>query len=66
MPIKVRRTARRAWRRVARAYLHACARDDAAGRGFQVPSGVWVCERCEHAVLELAAFREHLRVVHSL
>ncbi|MFD0902109.1 hypothetical protein [Actinomadura sediminis] len=66
MPIKVRRTARRAWRRVARAYLQACARDDAAGRGVQVPSGVWVCDRCEHAVLELAAFREHLRVVHAL
>lgn len=66
MPSMVRRTARRAWRRVSRAYLHACARDDAAGRGVQVPSGVWVCDRCEQAILELASFKEHLRVAHSM
>ena len=59
-------TVRRVWRRIQQAYLHACARDDAAGRGVQVPSGVWVCDRCEEALLELASFREHLRVVHPL
>lgn len=60
----VRRTARRNWRRVSQAYLFACARDDAAGRGVQVPSGVWVCERCEEALLELTSFKEHVRFAH--
>jgi hypothetical protein len=52
-------------RRLVRAYQVACARDDVAGHGLIVPSGVWVCERCQHALLELAALREHFRTEHA-
>jgi hypothetical protein len=47
-------------RRVVRAYQLACARDDVAGHGLTVPSGVWVCGRCQRALLELVALREHM------
>jgi hypothetical protein len=56
---------RRAWRWVARAYSLACARDDAIARGLTVPGGVWICDRCHQALLELASLREHLRVEHA-
>lgn len=56
---------RRVWRKAVQTYHLACARDDAAGRGLRVPSGVWVCDRCEQAVLELTALREHVRTVHA-
>lgn len=55
----------RTWRRLARAYQVACAGDDVARHGLSVPSGVWVCERCERALLELTALREHFRTEHA-
>lgn len=56
----------RMWRRMARVYRQACARDDVTKRGLIVPSGVWVCERCEQALLELSALRAHLRAEHAI
>jgi hypothetical protein len=52
-------------RRLKRAYQTACARDDVAGHGLTVPSGVWVCVRCQRGLLELAALREHFRTEHA-
>lgn len=57
---------RRVWRRTVRAYHLICAREDAAGHGLTVPSGVWRCLQCELVMLERTAFREHLRVAHSM
>lgn len=56
---------RRTWRRVAQAYHLACARDDAAKRKITIPSGVWVCDHCHEALLELHALREHVRTRHA-
>jgi hypothetical protein len=52
-------------RRIVRAYQVACARDDVAGHGLTVPTGVWVCGRCQRALLEFAALREHFRTEHA-
>ncbi|TDD35065.1 hypothetical protein E1287_14920 [Actinomadura sp. KC06] len=55
---------RRTWRRLVQTYHVLCARDDAAARGYTVPSGVWACVRCHQPHLELAALRHHLRTEH--
>ncbi|GAA3953877.1 hypothetical protein GCM10023085_40520 [Actinomadura viridis] len=57
---------RRAWRRAVLTYALACARDDAAARELTAPAGVWICERCHEALLELTSLREHLRVAHAM
>ena len=51
---------------LVRAYRLACAHDDAIIRGLTVPTGIWTCRRCQRVLLELTAFREHLRVEHSI
>ncbi|WP_433463698.1 hypothetical protein ACQPZP_35110 [Spirillospora sp. CA-142024] len=56
---------RRTWRRLVQTYTLLCARDDAAARGFTVPSGVWACARCHQPHLELATLNHHLRTEHA-
>jgi hypothetical protein len=56
---------RQLWARARRAYQLACARDDTAGYGLVVPTGVWMCQRCQRVLLEMTALHEHLRLEHA-
>lgn len=50
----------RVWRRVARAYRMACAREDALRHRLRVPPGVWICE-CGRVLWDEKEFAEHAR-----
>lgn len=52
-------------RRVARAYVLRCAREDARVRNIVVPVGVWACDLCPHVSLDALSFRNHLAGMHA-
>ena len=59
--MRIRRIAAGAWHRVAVAWFLFCARDDAWRLGLTVPSGVWLCGRCDQVMWDPREFDRHAR-----
>lgn len=60
------RVLRKPARWLRRCYLLACARDDARGRGYRVPEGVWACADCGFVSLDALGFRRHMLLTHAV
>jgi transposase-like protein len=46
-------------RRIRRAYVLACAREDALRHGFAVPDGTWHCAPCGRTFFDRRTFTLH-------
>ena len=53
------RTVARMCRRLRRAYVLTCAREDCRRHGLRIPNGVWYCAPCGHTFLDGQAFTRH-------
>ncbi len=51
--------ARKAARKLTRAYYLICARDEVRARGLRTPIGVWFCDRCRIVALDRTTFIRH-------
>lgn len=59
---RILRTLAHARRRVMLAYHLAGARRQARRLGLRAPSGVWLCEHCRAARLDMHAYARHSQV----
>jgi hypothetical protein len=54
-----RRTLHRFARSIVLRYRLACARDDNRRHGVRVPTGLWVCGRCDHVSFDAMSLARH-------